>query len=286
MTFETVGQGTLRAQYFDKAIKQIVTETFVIRQAVAVTTTGAWTNHFFREKMEFLEAGRGIDVSGIPRLAEFPHASPEWERKTTYLIKYGLEENIAWEDLRTDEIPVKARTAIKIAEGIAYNIDRMMRSSFVNDGEIQTLVIDVANPWDNPASAAIIDNLLEAAEKIKDYKYPVDNLICFVSSKDKRSIMNYLVAKGAQFPRIATDVALNGEIGTLAGVRLVESHAIAASEALVVVPKRCATYKVNQPLSTVTKEDEYKSVTVRAVEVGTFQITDPKAVVRITGTQE
>lgn len=285
MAYEEVGQTTVRGQFFDKAIKQITKERFVMKQAVAVATTGAWTNHYYREKMDFLTAGRGIDVSGVPRLAEFPQASPEWEKKTSYLIKYGLEENIAWEDLQTDEIPVKSRTAIKIAEGIAYGVDRMIRDTFVADGSIQTISISAGYEWDNTASAAIIDNLLEAAEKIKNYKYPTDNLIGFVSSKDKRSIMNYLVENGAQFPKVSTDVAMNGSIGNLAGVNLVESHAIEASEALVVVPKRCATYKQNQPLSTITKEDPYKSVTVRAVEVGTLQITDPYAVVRITNTQ-
>ena len=287
MTSYEVGQTSLRAQFFDKAIKQITSDRYVMKQAVAIVSSDAWINYFYREGRDILTGKTGNAVDGIPRLAEFPQASAEWERVATVLAKYGLEENIAWEDLKTNEIDVMTRTSIKIAEGVAYAVDRVIFAGLTENGtvsNIQELSLTGQGGW-NQSSAAIIDNLLQAAEKIKDYNYPTDGLYCFVNSKDKRSIMTYLVGKGAQFPSIATDVTLNGEIGKLAGITLIESKAVTASSALVVVPKRCGTWKENQPLVTVTKEDPYKSVTIRAVEVGTLQLTDPKAVVWITNTQ-
>ena len=97
--------------------------------------------------------------------------------------------------------------------------------------------------------------------------------------------MKWLSDKGAQFPTISEGVTINGEIGKLGGIRLVESKTVTASTALVVVPKRCATWKENTPLSTVTMEDPYKGLTIRAVEVGTLNLTDPGAVVYIYGTE-
>lgn len=284
MTYEEVGQLNLRASFFDKAIKQITKESYVMKQAVSVVSTDAWTNYFFREKRDTLTGQTGNAVDGIPRLAEFPQASAEWERVSTDLIKYGLEENISWEDIKTNEIDVMTRTSIKIAEAVAYAVDRAIYNGLTGDANIQTLAITAGYEW-NATSAAIIDNLLECAEKMKDYNLPTDTIYCFVSAKDKRSIMNYLVGKGAQFPSIATDVSLNGAIGKLAGVTLIESKAVDASEALVVIPKRCGTWRENQPLVTITKEDPYKSVTIRAVELGTIQVHEPKAIVKIINTQ-
>jgi len=285
MAGDQVGQTTLRAQFFDKAIKQITKESYVMKQAVAIISTDAWVNFFWREDRTVLAGAAGNTTDGIPRLANFPQASANWERISTILNKYGLEENISWEDIRTNEIDVMTRTSIKIAEGVASSVDKVIYSGLSEKdvpANIQT--VSAYAKW-SEASAAIIDDLLQAAEKIKDYNYPTDELYCFVTSKDKRRIMNYLAGKGAQFPTIATDVTLNGSIGRLAGITLIESKAVTASKALVVVPKRCATWKENQALTTVTTEDPYKSVMVRAVEMGTLQLTDPKAVVLITGTQ-
>lgn len=284
MANESVGQITLRAQFFDKAIKQITSERYVMKQAVAIISTDAWINFFWREERTTLSGQAGNAADGIPRLAEFPQASAEWDRVSTILTKYGLEENIAWEDLKTNEIDVMTRTSIKIAEGVAYSVDKAIYNGLSENGtatNIQELDLTTQGGW-NQSSAAIIDNLFEAAEKIKNYNYPTDNLYCFIDSKSKRYIMKYLVDKGSQFPSIAADVAINGAIVKVGGITLIESKAVTASSALVVVPKRCATWKENQPLVTTTKEDPYKSVTVRAVEVGTLQLTDPKCVVLLT----
>ena len=286
MAYEQVGESTLRAQFFDKAVKQVTSERYVMKQAVAVVSSNAWTNYFWREQQAHLAPQTGNAIKGIPRLAEFPQASASWERISTLMNKYGLEESIAWEDIQTDEISVQTRTSIKIAEAVAHAVDTEIYNGLTENGtvvDIQSFTIAATKHW-NGASAAIIDDLLQAAEKIKDYNYPTDGLICFVNSRDKRSILTYLVGKGAQFPQIATDATLNGEIGQLAGIKLIESKTIASSGALVVVPKRCATWKEVQALTTITKEDPYKSVTIRAVEMGTLQLTDPKAVVWIRNT--
>jgi len=284
MTFTTLQEAQTRAQFIDKMIKQIAPEKYVMKQAVAIIPTDAWTNYFWREKRTVLTAGSTQSVSGIPRLAEFPQASAEWERQDTILSKYGLEENISWEDIRTSEIDVLTRTSIKIAEGVAYQVDRVIYNGLAGDGDIQSVTITDGATW-NASSAAILDNLFEAAEKFKDYNLPTGQIYCFVSPRDKRSIMNYMAEKGAQWMNMSEGIALTGAIGKLAGMTLIESKAVSASEALVVIPKRCGTWRENQGLTTTTKEDPYKSLTIRAVEMGTLQVHEPKAIVKIINTQ-
>ena len=98
--------------------------------------------------------------------------------------------------------------------------------------------------------------------------------------------MNYIAGKGAQFPDFGNEVARNGNAGKLAGVGIIVSNSVSASNALVVVPQVCATWKELVPLQTTIITDEYRAVTIRAVEEGITQLTDPSAVIRIFGTQK
>ena len=103
----------------------------------------------------------------------------------------------------------------------------------------------------------------------------------FISPRSHRDIVNYIAQKGAQWPVISNEMVTNGRVGKIAGVQLVVSRSVATSTALVVIPKRVGTWKSAYPLSTDVTTDPYKSVRIRAVEVGVTQITDPNAAVLI-----
>ena len=288
---EEVGQATLRAQFIDKAIKQIAPEKYVMMQALAVEPTSAWTNYFWRETRTALAGTTLNDEEGVPRLAQFPNANASWEKVESWLSKYGIESTISWEDMRTSEIDVLTRTSIKLAEAIALSVDRAIYNALVGDTDIQTInlytLAGTSNKknWETGASRAIIEDLFLAAEKMKDYNLPTGDLMCFISPKDKTSTMSYLASTGAQYQKIAEDITRTGEITRIAGISLIECSAVAASKALVVIPKRCGTWRENFPLSTTTTEDPYKAMTIRVAQVGTAQVHEPKAVVLISGTQ-
>lgn len=290
MVFYETGQDVVRGTYYDKTIKGFADMSYKFKQALTITSTNAWTNYFYRGSTAVLAGKTGNATSGIPRGAEFPQASISWERVTAVIMKYGLEENIAWEDLISNQISVEERTLMKIAEGVAKSVDDAIWDTLtenrvaVNIQAINTTTIHGAAQWDS-ASAAIIDNLLQAKQLIAEYNYDTSNLMAFISPKDYRSILNYLAEKGAQFPSIGTEVASNGNMGRLAGIQLVVSNSVTASYALVVVPKRVGNWKELVALSTDTKEDKFKSKTIRAVELGITEMTDPKCAVLIRGTQ-
>lgn len=290
MAFEEVAQEGLRGTYYDKIVKGFADAAYKFKQAVTISTTGAWTNYFFRGSTDVLAGLTGNATKGIPRGAEFPQASISWEKVTTTIQKYGLEENVPYEDLISNEIDVETRTLMKIAEGVASAVDTEIWNTLTEDRtpvNIQSIVIGggINGKCWNVASAAIISDLLQAKQKIAEYNYDTSNLLCFISPKDHRSIMNYLAEKGAQFPSIGNDTANNGNTGKLAGITLIVSNNVTASYALVVVPKRCGNWKELVPLSTDTKEDKFKSKTYRAIEMGVTQLTDPKCCVLISNTQ-
>lgn len=286
------GETTLRREVIDSMVKQTAARKYKFKQAVAVVSTNAWTNTFYRENQTIPAGQSGNNTKGIPRGAAFPQYTIEWDPVSVKIIKFGLEESISWEDLLSDNIPVQARTIIKLTSGVVKAVDDFIWDQLTESRvpvNIQSFTIGSGTRgghWDE-ASAAIIDNLMECSQLISeaDNNYDVDNLMCFVSPRDKRNIMNYLADKGTQWSPIATDIARNGRIGKVAGITIVESSSVTASYALVVKPKTCATYKELVGLRSTTVEDPYRSLKIRIVEEGTVELTDPKAVVLIKNTQ-
>ncbi len=290
---EEHGTVNMRTQVFDGIVKGFALASYKFKQAVSIVKTKAWINYFFRENPDALTgvattAGTFNDIKGIPRGAAFPQAAVTFERIQTVIEKYGLEDNIAWEDLISDEIDVRDRTLLRIAEGVAKAVDDEIWDVLTESqtpAAIQSVTIASESEAWNEASAAVIDDLLQCKQVIAEKNYPINGLKCFISPRDHRSIMTYLAEKGAQFPSLGTDTARNGNVGRLAGIDFIVSNSVTASFALVVVPKRCGTWKEMVPLRTITKEDPLKSLTIRSVEMGVTQLTDPKAVVLIEGTQ-
>ncbi len=284
-----IGDTALRAEVVDRVIKKFTNLSYKFKQALSISTTNAWKNTYYTEASAALVGKTGNAVKGIPRGANFPQATVEWVKKSAWLEKYGLEDNIFWEDILTNDIDVQSRTLFKIAEGVVAGVDGeiwdvLTENQAATPTDIQHFTISGNRHWD-VASAAIIDDLMRAKQMLAEFNYPTSNLQCFISPKDHRSIVKYLADSGAQFPSIGEDMAKNGRVGKLVGIQLIQSNNVTASMALVVVPKICGTWKSAVPLTTNTTVDPFKSVRIRAVEIGVTQLHQPKAVVRIAGTQ-
>ncbi len=289
-----IGSEGLRKEVIDSMVKQVAARTYKFKQAVAIVPTSAWTNTFFREDLAISDGPTGNKFKGIPRGANFPHGSTKFQEISVRIVKYGSEVNIPWEDILSNDINIQARNIVRRTEEVVKSVDDTIWDELTEDrsgtGIIQSFAIGAlgltrGGSW-NQSSAAIIDNLMEASQVIAENgNYDVSNLMCFVSPRDKRSIMKYLSDKGAQWDSIATDIATNGRIAKVAGITIVESTSVTASYALVVKPKTCATYKELVSLRSTTIDDPYKSLKIRIVEEGTIELTDPKAVVLISNTQ-
>ncbi len=94
---ETGTEG-LRKEVIDSAVKQTAARAYKFRQALAVVPTSAWSNTFTREDLTVLTAKGNRTIKGIPRGANFPQARPDFQDVTNRIVKFGLEDNINWED--------------------------------------------------------------------------------------------------------------------------------------------------------------------------------------------
>jgi len=290
MTIE-IGGSALRAEVVDKVIKQTAAQTYKFKQACTIATTAAWKDYFYRETSAVLNPLVGGSTASasklLPRGANFPQATPSWEKVMTAQEKYGIEDNIFWEDILTDDIDVQARVMFKLGQKIAKDVDDEIWDTLTESRTpvlINSFLIDEADGW-NGTSGAIIDDLLHAAQLIAEDNYDTTSLMAFISPADRRYVSAYLASKGAQFPSIGEKIAENGYVGRVAGVDLVVSNSVTTSYALVCVPKICATWRAAVPLTTNTTVDPFKSVRIRVVEMGITQMTDPNALCLIKGTQ-
>lgn len=286
-TDQETGTASIRANFYDKTVKGFATATYKFKQAVSIVSTSAWNNFFFRENSTALSAQPGNNIKGISRGAAFPQAVVNWDRIQANILKFGLEDTIHWEDILANDIDVRDRTLFRIAEGVAKAVDDYIWDILTESqspSAIQSVTIAAGYAW-NEASAAIFDNFGSARRLIATKNYPISDLIAFVSPRGYQDILTYLYGKGSQAPTVGSDVALNGEVTNVNGIRIVVSNSVTASYALVVVPQRCATYRELVPLSTTTTEDPYKSVRVRSVEEGVLQLTDPNCCVLLKNTQ-
>ena len=229
----------------------------------------------------------GNAIKGIPRGANFPQAVVNWEEKSAVIEKYGLEDNIMWEDIRTNDINVQDRTLFRISEGVAKAVDDEIWDELTeSQTPVATQSVTIANGWEwDTASAQIIDDLMFCKQLIGVKNYPTNKLMCFISEKDHRSIVKFVTDSGAQFDRLGDETARNGRVQGLAGIKFIVSNSVTASHALVVVPKLCATWKQSFPLSTDLKVDPFRSTRIRAVEEGVTLLTDPQACVLLINTQ-
>jgi hypothetical protein len=291
---QEIGTAGLRAEVVEKTVKGFATATYKFKQALTISSTNAWKNTFFRETSTALTAkSTFLAIKGLPRGASIPQGVETWEEVNKRIEKYAIEGYVYWEDILTNDIDVQARTMFRIAEAVTKAVDdeifaqlsESLSPTNIQEVDLLALAANQEYAW-NGVSAAVIDDLMQASQKIAEYNYDVSNLMCFISPKDKRSIMNYLAGKGAQFPNIGNEIASNGKIMKVAGIQLIESNSVTASYALVVVPKICATWKEAYPLSTDTLSEAFKGVRIRACELGVTQVTDPKAIVLISGTQK
>ncbi len=284
---QQTGTEGLRKEVVDKVIRDIAKPSYKFKQAVRVVKTNAWKQTFFRASTTVLTGATGFGVEGIPRNAAFPRATPTTEEVNSYIVKYGLEDFISFEDIMSSEIDQVKQIIFKLTQAVVSAVDGRIWNTLTEDRtpvNIQSITITDGQTWD-ASSAAIIDNLLNAAQLIGEANYDTSNLMAFVSLKDHRSIVNYLSEKGNQFPKIGEDTAKNGRVGRLAGVQLVVSNEVTASFSLVVVPKVVGAWRESVSLRSDLEKDAFKGTRVRVVEMGVPQLTDPNAAVLIIGTQ-
>jgi len=279
---DSTGTVGLRKEIIDKFLKGYAPRMYKMKQAVSIDTTSANKNTFWRADPEVLSDVTGNDSEGLVRGESFPQLVSEFQEVSAYLVKYGVKDTVFWEDIRTNNVNVIKRTLEKLTEKVIHKVDARIYAVLSDSGtpvDIQSVTITGDQFWD-ASSAAIVDDLMFGTQLIGVKNYPTDNLMVFVNHKTFRAMNNFLYEKGAQAPTAGDAVAKNGQVSKIAGVgTIVVTSTVPSSQALMVVPKKCGTWKSSFALSSATEVEPFKGTAVSICEEGTTQLTDPDAVV-------
>ena len=284
---DTTGEADLRAQAYDRIVIGFALQEFKIKPLVMTQPSSSWTESYYQEGSSELTGGEGSAVKGVPRLANFPYGEPNWTLASARLEKYGMEGVISWEDSKTNNIDVVARTLLRVARAVANSVDSTIYAALLA-GIGNTETIGPGDEWNSAtiANQNPIQNILNAISLISADNYDViDGTGAILMNPIEWALLmgNESVRNAGQF---WTDtVTKNGKVGRICGLDIIVSNVVTSDTGTLVLKKReCAVWKEAHPLSVVTIEDPGVKTTVRAWEVGVLQVTNPNAICVITNT--
>lgn len=279
---DSTGEQDIRAESFDKIVKGFALQEYKMKQLCMIETSSAWTETYYKETAADLTGGAGSDVSGIPRLAAFPYGEVTWTKTSGVNVKHGMEGVVSYEDIKTDNVPVIARTLLRIARAVTKSVDATIAAAILaNAGNTQA-----ANAtWDNAviADRDPIQDILNAKAliEIDNYDANTGGYLLVHPTGLSHLLGNANVRNAGQF--YTDDVTRNGVVGRLLGLTVISSNSVTDGGAQVVIGKEACTWKQVVPLTVMTIDDPGVKQTVRAFEIGQVQVTNPDAICKITG---
>jgi hypothetical protein len=279
---DSTGMADLRAEAVSKVVCGFALQEYKMKQLCMIQSSNAWTETYYTETATELTGGTGSAVSGVPRLANFPYGEVTWTMTSGRNVKHAMEGIISWEDVKTNNVPMIARTLLRIARAVASSVDARIAAAIVaSAGNTQA-----ANAtWDNAviASRDPIQDILNAKSMIAIDNYnPDKNGYLLVHPTGLSHLLgNSNVRNAGQF--YTDSVTRNGVVGKILGLTIISSNSVTDGGAQVVIAKEALTWKSVVGLTVKTIEDPGIKYTIRAYEVGQIQVVNPNAICKITG---
>lgn len=283
-----------RAQVWEKDIKGFAPKRYVMKELFTAMTTAAWTNSFYQKTATSLTAGTGSAIKGIGRGADFPAVFRGTTLVNSVIEQYGAEGVIYWQDILTSNIAIEAETISDVTDGVVNAVDGNLYNVLTENDtpvNINTLAIAAGSEWDSDTvqNRDPVQNLLDAVREITIDRYPIltsGQGFLVVNETDYANLMgNTKVINHPTF-KLADGIIKNGNLAMLAGLRIKVSPVVTADKAVVVMAKKCGTFKIAQALKVDVIIDPQKKYTIRSSEIIVAALTNPEAVCLITNTRK
>ncbi len=272
---DVVEQADIRGINVDSAVKGFASEKYKLKQVCLVQNSNKWREDYYKETKTVLTGHTvGHNVKGVPRLAEFPYLEAEWTLTSSYHVKHAGAGVVSHEDEISNAIDTIARQSFKIAEAIAYSVDRAIYAAITADADVNTAAATAT--WDD-ASAANRDPIRDILVGIQ--YMAVDNY----EEDYTHLLMNSKVINNPSFK--TADVVSNGVVGQVCGLKIIVSNAVDADEACILIGQLAVTFKQLEPLKVAIEDHPGIKKVISAWEIGVTQIVNPEAIHIITNTQ-
>lgn len=194
--------------------------------------------------------------------------------------KYGGEIMLTDEAIRRDNRPLLAREMTRLRNTIIRRVDTVAMAA-LGAAPVQTMV--ASGDW-SLAATDIVADLATAAGMVSrlDMGYVADTVLVnpdqtldLMKDKDLRDAM----------PRERTDGLIRtGNLGRVLGLDFIESNRVAAGTVWVLQRRIAGSISDEVPLyARPIRDDRRETTFIHGARVVVPYVTDPKAVVRITG---
>jgi len=131
---DSTGEQDLRAENFSRIVKGFALQQYKMKQLCMIESSNAWTETYYAETAADLvgkDTTASGTVAGVPRLANFPYGEVTWTKTSGRNLKYGMEGVLSWEDVKTNNVPMIARTLLRIARSVAKSVDDTIAAAVV-----------------------------------------------------------------------------------------------------------------------------------------------------------
>lgn len=278
----------IRGLKIDKVAKGYAETTYKWKSLVTISSTDADTIRWYQRTAAHLTATAPSYVQNISPLSTFPTLEVSWTRNTSYVKKYGAEGFISMEDIKFADLSVLATTIEQLTYSVIKKVDTdiyTVISDTYGTGSAGVNTVTSNAGWDAASGQDPIEDILDMVLQIETYDYDTSNAVLVLSPTDYKSLMSWLIStKGSNIPAFASDLARNGTLRSILGIRIVLDRNITSDYAVMVIPQRCGTWHSAMPTTARTIEEVGLGTKIRVWEEGIATLTDPRAVCVLSNT--
>lgn len=286
---EMAGNVLLRAENVDHIVKNILRQELVMIQLVSESSSAADRETYFSEVTGDLSAAGTTTIRGTPRLSNFHNVDPTWNKASAYNEKYAAESTISLEDELMNDINVIANAILRVTRAITRAIDTVIFNGLTESqspSTINNVTIAAGFEWDSATISQRdpIQNILDARRAIKEDNVALTSSTVYLLLNPKNAanlLGNPNIRNAGQF--YSDGVTANGHLGKGLGMIWIESNAVTADYAAIVVGQ-ANVWKWVEPVKTAVVVNEGVSKTIKCWAIGHFELISPQSVCLITNT--
>jgi hypothetical protein len=284
-----VEQSDIRGLKIDSTVKGFALREYVFKGDCVQASMSEDGIRYYEETAADLEATSPSAISNVSPLSRPATLEVNWTRQTAYYKKYFVEGFLSREDIQSAEVPVLARTLLRLTRAITKQVDAAIytaASDAATGGNTFATTAVGGDQWDDDSPDPIAD-LNRAKRIIASNDYNPEGASLWLSPTDYESIVTWLIStKGAYVPTFAADKVKSGVVMQLMGLNIKVSNNVTSDEAIVIVPNSAMTWYSFENITSKVVEEPGIGSMIRVWEAGVPVVHEPKAIVKITDTQK
>jgi hypothetical protein len=283
-----VEQADIRGLKIDSTVKGFALREYVFKGDCVAASMKDDGIRYYEEDSADLTATAPSAISNVSPLSRPATLEVNWVRKTSYYKKYFVESFISREDIQSAEVPVLARTLLRLTRAVTRQVDAAIyaAASAAATGSMTFATTTVGgDQWDDDNPDPIAD-LNRAKRLIAQNDYNPEGASLWLSPTDYESLVTWLIsAKGASIPSFSSDKVKSGTVMQIMGLNVKVSNNVTADECIVIVPNSAMTWYSFEGITSRVVENEGIGSMIRVWESGVPVVHEPNAIVKITDTQ-